>query len=50
VVHTVDEENDEEVVRIISARAAESHERKAYAEAHKRPETRHHRRGRKEGR
>jgi uncharacterized protein len=40
VVHTFYEEHLEQVVCIISARAAESHERKAYAEAHKRPEAR----------
>jgi|SRR5580704_8973694 uncharacterized DUF497 family protein len=40
VVHTFYEEHLEQVVRIISARAAESHERKVYAEAHKRPEAR----------
>ena len=33
VVHTFYEEHDEEVIRVISARAAESHERRAYAEA-----------------
>jgi uncharacterized DUF497 family protein len=41
VVHTFYESHDEEIVRIISARAAESHERKAYEEAHKRTEARH---------
>ena len=35
VVHTYYEEHEEEVIRIISARAAESHERSAYEEAHK---------------
>lgn len=40
VVHTIYEEHLEQVIRIISARAAESHERKVYAEAHKRPEAR----------
>jgi uncharacterized DUF497 family protein len=40
VVHTFYEEHLEQVVRIISARAAESHERKVYAEAHKRSEAR----------
>ncbi|HXZ13188.1 MAG TPA: BrnT family toxin [Candidatus Sulfotelmatobacter sp.] len=34
VVHTV-VEDDDEIIRIISARAAESHERRAYEEAHK---------------
>ncbi|MGC2528994.1 MAG: BrnT family toxin [Candidatus Acidiferrum sp.] len=43
VVHTLRGEDHEEVIRIISARAAESHERKAYEEAHKRPETRRRR-------
>jgi uncharacterized DUF497 family protein len=41
VVHTFYEEGDEEVIRIISARAAESHERRAYEEAHKGAEARH---------
>src|SRR5208282_988893 len=35
VVHTFHEERHDEIVRIISARAAESHERRAYEEAHK---------------
>jgi uncharacterized DUF497 family protein len=39
VVHN--EEHDEEVIRVISARAAESHERRAYEEAHKGTEARH---------
>jgi uncharacterized DUF497 family protein len=41
VVHTFYEEHDEEVIRVISARAAESHERRAYEEAHKGAEARH---------
>jgi uncharacterized protein len=41
VVHTLYQEQDEEVIRIISARAVESHERKAYEEAHKGAEARH---------
>jgi uncharacterized DUF497 family protein len=41
VVHTFYEEHDEEVIRVISARAAESHERRAYEEAHKGTEARH---------
>ena len=41
VVHTYYEEHDEEVIRIISARAAESHERNAYEEAHQRAGARH---------
>src|ERR1700730_10053589 len=41
VVHTFYENRDEEVIRIISARAAESHERKAYEESHKTAEARH---------
>ena len=51
VVHTFYEENHEEVVRVISARAAESHERKACAETHKGPEARHrnHRRKKRRG-
>jgi uncharacterized DUF497 family protein len=41
VVHTFYEEHDEEVIRVISAGAVESHERKAYEEAHKGAEARH---------
>src|SRR6266853_2040099 len=41
VVHTSYEEHDEEVIRVISARADESHERRAYEEAHKGAEARH---------
>ena len=41
VAHTFYEEYDEEVIRVISARAAESHERRAYEEAHKGAEERH---------
>jgi uncharacterized DUF497 family protein len=41
VVHTFYEEHNEEVIRVTSARAAESHERRAYEEAHKGAETRH---------
>ena len=41
VVHTSYEEHDEEVIRIISVRAAESRERRAYEEAHKGTEARH---------
>ena len=40
VVHTFYEEHDEEVIRVISARAAESHERRSYEEAHKAAEAR----------
>ena len=40
VVHTYYEEHLEQIVRIISARAAESHERKFYGEAHEKPEAR----------
>jgi uncharacterized DUF497 family protein len=47
VVHTFYESRKEEVIRIISARAAESHERKAYEESHKTAEARHSRRDRK---
>ncbi|MGB2624095.1 MAG: BrnT family toxin [Candidatus Acidiferrum sp.] len=35
VVHTLEEENGEELVRIISARAAEFQERQAYAQTYK---------------
>jgi hypothetical protein len=41
VVHAFYEEHNEEVIRVISARAAESHERRAYEEAHKGAEARH---------
>ena len=41
VVHAFCQKEDEEVIRIISARAAESHERRAYEEAHKGAKTRH---------
>ncbi|PYU11901.1 MAG: hypothetical protein DMG37_15145 [Acidobacteria bacterium] len=41
VVHTYRQQKDEEIIRIISARAAESHERKAYEEAHKGTNARH---------
>jgi len=47
VVHTFYEEQGEEIIRIISARAAESHERRAYEEAHKGAEARHPRHRRK---
>jgi len=47
VVHTFYEDPNEEVIRIISARAAESHERRAYEEAHKGSEARHPRDRRK---
>ncbi|HXT72657.1 MAG TPA: BrnT family toxin [Candidatus Angelobacter sp.] len=47
VVHTFHEEHDEEVIRIVSARATESHERRAYGEGHKAAETRHSRHRRK---
>ena len=43
VVHTWFEREDEEIIRIISARAAESHERRSYEEAHQRAKTRHRR-------
>ncbi|PYX83766.1 MAG: hypothetical protein DMG70_09305 [Acidobacteria bacterium] len=51
VVHTFFEKQEEEIIRIISARAAESHERRAYEEAHKGAETRHpnHRRKKRRG-
>jgi hypothetical protein len=41
VVHTFDEEHNEEIIRIISARAAESHERSAYEQAHPGAAARH---------
>src|SRR5277367_2013599 len=40
VVHAAYERDDEEVIRIISARAADSGERRAYEEAHKVTEAR----------
>src|SRR5439155_22052976 len=41
VDHTFYEKHNEEVIRIISARAAESQERRAYEEAHKGTEAGH---------
>jgi uncharacterized DUF497 family protein len=41
VVHTFYEKHNEEVICIISDRAAESHERKVYEETHKAAEARH---------
>jgi hypothetical protein len=38
-VHTSFDRHEEEIIRLISARAATSRERKAYEEAHKRTET-----------
>ena len=35
VVHAVNERDDDEIIRIISARAAASYERRAYEETHK---------------
>lgn len=51
VVHTFDHQNGEDIVRIISARAAESHERRAYEEANQRaaPRDRRNRRKAKRG-
>jgi uncharacterized DUF497 family protein len=51
VVHTFYEKYNGEVIRIISARAAESHERNAYEEAHKGTEAGHpsHRRKKRRG-
>jgi uncharacterized protein len=51
VVHTFREEPSEEVIRIISARSAESHERRAYEEAHKAAKARRpsHRRKKRRG-
>ena len=51
LVHTFYEKQEEEVIRIISARAAESHERRAYEKARKRAEERHprHRRQKRRG-
>ena len=50
VVHTFYEKQGEEIIRVISARAAESHERRAYEEAHKGAEARHPRHRRKKRR
>jgi uncharacterized DUF497 family protein len=50
VVHTWFESNGEEVIRIISARAADSRERKEYEETHQGAKTRHHRHHGKERR
>ena len=41
VVHAFYEAHNKAVIRVISARAAESHERRAYEEAHKGAEARH---------
>jgi uncharacterized DUF497 family protein len=41
VVHTLSQREGEEVIRIISARAAESHERGEYEETHKRAKARY---------
>ncbi|MFZ3214582.1 MAG: BrnT family toxin [Candidatus Acidiferrales bacterium] len=50
VVHTYHETQDEEIIRIISARAAESHERQAYEQAQRTAEARHPRDRRKKRR
>ncbi len=50
VIHTWFEENGENVIRIISARAAESHERNAYEEAQQGAKKRHRRHRGKKGR
>jgi hypothetical protein len=50
VVHTFYAEHDEEIIRIISARAAESHERSAYAQAHQGAGARHPRHRGQKGR
>jgi uncharacterized protein len=50
VVHAFYGKQGEEVIRIISARAAESRERRAYGEAHKGAEARHPRHRRKKRR
>jgi uncharacterized DUF497 family protein len=50
VVHALREGGEEEIIRIISARAAESQERRAYEEAIKGSKTRHRRNRRNEGR
>jgi uncharacterized protein len=50
VVHTFQEKQNDEIMRVISARAAESHERKAYEETHKGTEARHPRHRREKGR
>jgi uncharacterized DUF497 family protein len=47
VVHTLYEQHHEEFIRIISARAAASYERKAYEEAHKTSKAQHPRHRRK---
>jgi uncharacterized protein len=50
VIHMFCERETEEIIRIILARAAESHERKAYEETHKGAEARHPRDRRKKRR
>lgn len=47
VIHTHRDEDAEEIIRIISARAAASHERRAYEEAYKGAKARHPRHRRK---
>ena len=43
VVHTYSDEGGDEVIRIISARATESHERRIYEESYKGAKARHSR-------
>ena len=50
VVHTWFADKGEEVIRLISARAATSKERRSYEEAHKKPETPSRRHRREKGR
>ncbi len=50
VVHTWFADKGEEVIRLISARAATSKERRSYEEAHKKPETPNRRHRREKGR
>lgn len=47
VVHTLDERDGDEFMRIISARAAASRERRAYEETHERAKARHSRHSQK---
>ncbi|MGD0223297.1 MAG: BrnT family toxin [Terriglobia bacterium] len=49
VVHTFYEENEDEIIRIISPRAAGSHERSAYEKTHSGAGTRHPRHRGKKG-
>src|ERR1041385_1196688 len=50
LVFTCREEENEEIIRLVSARTASSHERRTYEEAHRSTEKGHRRRGRQDRR